>query len=160
MPTRWTPTIPVALAALAALAGCARNEPPGAPKSDPVKAVKEFVIDGSVDHNGYEACVFLTTREQRAAARLAGGSQCRQAFDLATFQLGGHTIDTVHEVDRLAASASVHGSRASVRLTKDGGSARFELVKATWAEHEQFLAPDTEWRIAAGGLRVIPPERP
>ena len=159
MPSHWTPTIALALAALTPLAGCARNEPPGAPKSDPVKAVKEFLIDGSIDNNGYEACVFLTTREQRAAARLTGGLQCRQAFDLATFQLGGNTIDTVHEVDRLAASASVHGDRASVRLTMNGGSARFELVKATRAEQEQFLAPDTEWRIEVGGLRVIPPER-
>jgi hypothetical protein len=159
MTSRRTPLIALALAALTPLAACARNEPSGAPKSDPVKAVKEFLIDGSVDQNGYEACVYLTTREQRAAAKRSGGPECRQAFDLATFRLGGQRVDTVHEVERLAASSAVDGGRASVRLTKNGDSARFELVKATHSEQEEFLAPDTEWRIVGGGLRVIPPER-
>ena len=153
------PLIAVALAALTPLAACARNEPSGAPKSDPVKAVKEFLIDGSVDQNGYEACVYLTPREQRAAAKRSGGPECRQAFDLATFRLGGQRIDTVHEVERLAASSSVDGDRASVRLTKNGDSVSFELVKATRSEQEQFLAPDTEWRIAGGELRVVPKEQ-
>ena len=151
--------IALAITAITPLAGCARNEPSGAPKSNPVKAVKEYLIDGSVDQNGYEACVFLTTREQRAAAKRSGGPECRQAFDLGTFRLGGQRIDTVHEVERLGASSSVDGDRASVRITKNGDSARFELVKATHSEQGQFLAPDTEWRIARGGLRVIPPER-
>jgi hypothetical protein len=158
MPSHRTPIIALALAALTPFAGCARNEPQGAPKSDPVKAVKEFLIDGSVDANGYEACVYLTTREQRAAARRSGGPECRQAFDLTTFRLAGQRIDTVHEVERLASSSSVDGDHAWVRLTKNGDSAGFELVKATRAEQEQFQAPDTEWRIAAGGLRVIPPQ--
>jgi hypothetical protein len=153
------PLIALALAAVTPLAACARNEPSGAPKSDPVKAVKEFLTDASVDQNGYEACVFLTTGEQRAAAKRSGGPECRQAFDLARFRLGGRTIDTVHEVERLAAHSSVDGGRASVQITKNGDSARFELAKATRSEQEQFLAPDTEWRIAGGGLRVIQQER-
>jgi hypothetical protein len=152
-------TIAFALAALTPLAACGRNEPSGAPKNDPVKAVKEFLIDSSVDQNGYEACVFLTPPEQRAAATRSGGPECRQAFDLGRFRLGGQAIDTVHEVERLAASSSVDGDRASVRVTKNGDSAGFELVKATHSEQQQFLAPDTEWRIAGGGLRVVPPER-
>ncbi len=159
MASRRTPMIALALAALTPLAACARNEPSGAPKNNPVKAVKEFLIDGSVDQNGYEACVYLTTREQRAAAKRSGGPECRQAFDLGTLRLGGQRINTVHEVERLAATSSVDGDRASVRVTKNGDSARFELAKATHSEQEQFLAPDSEWRIARGGLRVIPPER-
>jgi hypothetical protein len=158
MASRRTPLIALALAAVTPIAACARNEPSGAPKSDAVKAVKEYLVDGSIDQNGYAACVYLTTREQRAAAKRSGGPECRQAFDVATFRLGGRSIHTVHEVDRLSSTSSVHGDRASVRLAKNGDSARFELVKATQAEQEQFLAPDTEWRIARGGLRVIPPE--
>ena len=152
------PIAVLAAAALAALAlsACARNEPSGAPGNDPVKAVKEFLINGTVDQDGYEACVFLATREQGAAARRVGGSECRQAFDLARLRLGGKRVDTVHEVDHLAASAAVDGGRASVRLTSGGQSIRFELVRATSAERAQFLAPDTEWRIAAGALPLIP----
>jgi hypothetical protein len=159
MVSRRTPIIALTLAALTPLAACSRNEPQGAARTGPVRAVEEYLVDGSIDQNGYEACVYLTRREQRAAARRSGGPECRQAFDLATFRLGGQRIDTVHEVESLGASASVDGDRASVRLTKNGDSARFELAKATRAEREQFLAPDTEWRIAGGGLRVIPPEQ-
>jgi hypothetical protein len=157
MASRRIPIIALALAALMPLAACSRNEPQGA-KNDPVKAVKDFLVVGSVDQNGYEACLYLTTRGQRAAVRRSGGPECRQAFDLATFRLGGHRIDSVHEIEHLDSSASVSGSRASVRLSKDGDGARFLLVKATPSEQHQFLAPDTEWRIAAGGLSVIPPE--
>jgi hypothetical protein len=154
-----TLSIALALAALTPLAACARNEPSGAPKSDPVKAVKEYLVDGAIDQNGYAACVYLTTREQRAAAKRSGGPECRQAFDLATLRLGGRRIETVHEVEQLASSASIRGDRASVRITKGSDSATFDLVKASRSEQEQFLAPDTEWRIARGALSAIPAER-
>jgi hypothetical protein len=159
MDRRHTPLIALAVAALTPLAACGHNEPSGAPKNNPITAVKEFLIDGSVDQNGYAACVYLTTRAQRAAAGRAGGPECRQAFDLATFRLGGQKIDTDQEVRHLTATSSIHGNRASVRVTKNGGSARFELVKATHSEQDQFLAPDTEWRIARGGLSVVRPQR-
>jgi hypothetical protein len=159
MDSRRTPLIAFALAALTPLAACGHNEPSGAPKGNPIKAVKEFLIDGSVDQNGYAACVYLTTRAQRAAAKRAGGPECRQAFDLATFRLGGEKIDTVQEVRHLTATSSIHGNRASVRVVKNGGRVRFELVKATRSEQKQFLAPDTEWRISRGGLSVVQPER-
>jgi hypothetical protein len=152
----------LALLAVIPLAGCTRNEPAGAVAragDNPVKAVKDYLVNAAVDQNGYEACVYLTSSEQRAAATRSGGPECRQAFDLATLRLGGQTIDTVRQLEGLAANASVRGNRATVRLTKNGGSAVFELVKATPAETNQFLAPDTEWRIAGGGLRVVPPEQ-
>jgi len=161
MPSHVKPLLTLALIAVTPLAACTRNDPPGAVAhagDSPVKAVKDYLVNGSVDQNGYDACVYLTYKEQRAAARRSGGPECRQAFDLATLRLGGQTINTVHEVERLDATASVHGDRATVRLTKNGASIGFELVKATKSEANQFLAPYTEWRIAAGGLRVIPPQ--
>jgi hypothetical protein len=59
-------------------------------------------------------------------------------------------------VDGLEASAWEHGDEAWVRLTDGGQSVRFELVKATPIEQAQFLAPDTEWRIASGLRPLIP----
>ena len=154
--------LPVLLAAAAlaplVVSGCSRNQPQGAPGNDPVTAVKEFLINGTVDQDGYGACVFLTTRAQRAVARRTGSSECRQSFDLASLTLGGRDVDTVHEVDSLEASASMDGRRAWVRLTDGGQSVRFELVKASPVEQAQFLAPDTEWRIA-GGLRPLIPKQ-
>jgi len=62
---------------------------------------------------------------------------------------------SVHEVERLAASSSVRGDRARVRLTSRRAGTEFRLVKADLAEQEQFEAPDTDWRIAGGELALI-----
>lgn len=162
MARRRTPALALALLAVTPLAACTRNDPAGGVAGagdNPVKVVKDYLVDAAVDQNGYEACVYLTFSEQRAAVRRSGGPECRQAVDLATLRLGGQTIDTVHQVKRLAASSSVRGDRATVRLTKNGESAAFALVKATRTETNEFLAPDTEWRIAGGALRVVPPQQ-
>jgi hypothetical protein len=158
-PIRTTFLAGAVLAAALLASGCERGGAPGGPEDDPVKVVKDFLIDGVVDHNGYDACVFMTTRQQRAAAWRVGGPECRQAFDLAGLQLGGKSIDSVHEIDRLTARAKVHGRRAWVRLSRGSGSVEFRLVKADPHEERQFLAPDTNWRIAGGALPLIPPER-
>lgn len=146
-----------ALLALAALlSACDRSGESGA-GDDPVAAVKYFLVDGVVDHNGFEACQYLTPREKRAASRRAGGGQCRQAFDLAQLIFGGHQIQTVRQVRRLSGRAVVNGDRAHVRLKRGDMRVEFGLVRADFAEEEEFQPPDTEWRIAAGALAVIPP---
>jgi hypothetical protein len=154
-----TKTAVLAIAALAGALLMSACERTADARDDPVKAVKDFLDDGIVDHDGYEACVFMTTRQQRAAARLGVGPHCRQAFDRAGLELGGETVDTVHKVEALANLSSVDGDRAWVRLSRRGETVEFRLVKATAREKEQFLAPDTEWRIARGGISVIPHAR-
>jgi hypothetical protein len=154
----------VLLGGVLLLSACERREPygegpDGGPGNDPVSVVRDFITDGVVDHNGYEACVYLTTRQQRATARRVGALECRQAFDLARLELGGNYIQTVHEVEVLAASSSVHGDRARVRLMGGGASVESRLVKADFAEPEEFQAPETDWRIAGGELALIPPQR-
>jgi hypothetical protein len=151
------------LAGALLLSACQRTGPygegPGSPPgNDPVSVVRDFITDGVVDHNGYQACVYLTTRQQRAAARRVGAEECRQAFFLARLELGGKSIQTVHEVEGLAASSSVRGGRVRVKLTSGGASVEFRLVKADFAERGQFGAPDTGWRIAGGELALIPPQ--
>jgi hypothetical protein len=158
-PIRTTALAGAALAAALLAQGCEPGGAPGGPEDNTVKVVKDFLIDGTVDHNGYEACVFMTTPQQRAAARRVGGAECREAFDLAGLRLGGRSIDTVHEIEGLTARSRVRGRRAWVRLTRGRDSVEFRLVKANTHEENQFLAPDTNWRIARGGLPLIPPER-
>lgn len=148
----------------ALLSACERSGPygegpDGGPGDNPVSTVRDFITDGVVDHNGYEACVYLTRRGQRAAARRGGAEECRQAFETARLELGGKAIQTVHEVEGLDASSSVNGDRARVRLMRGGASMEFRLVKADRAEQEQFEAPDSDWRIARGQLPLIPPQR-
>lgn len=161
---RAAAALALAVAGPGLLSACERSEPygegpDGGPGNDAVSVVKDFITDGVVDHNGYQACVYLTSRQQRATARRAGAYQCRQAFDRARLELGAKSIQTVHEVEGLAASSSVHGDRARVRLTSGGASLEFTLVKADSAEREEFQAPATDWRIAGGQLALIPSER-
>ena len=159
-PIRKYPTLLVAavLVGVVPFSACARNTPEGA-GDNPVDATRDFILDGVIDHNGYEACGYLTIRQQHAAARRVGAEECREAFDLARLELGGETIQTVHEVEGLAATSSVRGDRAWVRLTRGATSVQFRLVKADLSEREQFQAPNTEWRIAGGELSLIPPQR-
>lgn len=141
----------VALACAAALSACE----PGA-EDDPVAATRDFITDGMIDGDGFLACAYLTREQQRAASKRAGGGQCRQAFDTAEFTLGGQHIDTVYEVDHLTADDTLDGNRATVELSRGGDAVEFHLVKADFAEKEEFEAPDTEWRIAQGALAFIP----
>jgi hypothetical protein len=156
-PTRATVLSVAALAAALLSSGCERNEP-GGPGNDPVKVVKDFLIDGVIDHNGYAACVFMTTPQQRAAAHRVGEPECRESFDLARLALGGKSINSVHEIERLSARSEVRGRRAWVRLSRGGDNVAFRLIKANNHEEQQFLAPDTNWRIARGALPLIPPQ--
>jgi len=58
----------------------------------------------------------------------------------------------------VSARSSVQGDRADVRLSLHGASVDFRLVKAKFAEQEQFQAPPTHLRIAGGELALIPPQ--
>jgi hypothetical protein len=101
----------------------------------------------------------MTPRLQQAAARRDGAEQCRGAFDLARLDLGGKRVQTLHQVKSLAATSSVRGDRAEVRLQRGGATMRFALVRANAAERIEFAPPNTEWRIAGGVLPLIPVQR-
>jgi hypothetical protein len=125
--------------------------------TDPVSAARNFLTDGVVDNSGYAACSYLTLKQQTAASERAGTKECRDAFDSAVLTLAGHRIQTLHQVDRLSARVTIRGDQAQVSLCRAGASIRFRLVKADFAEQEEFLPPISDWRIARGGLSVIPP---
>lgn len=146
------------LACSVALSACERSRTSWGESgagNDPVAAVRDFLISGVVDHNGYQACVNLTPAEQRKVTRRARVSECREAFDRARLALGGRDIQTVHEVERLPARVTRRGERADVRLGSGLSSIGFHLVVADFAEQEEFLPPDTEWRIAGGALPLV-----
>ena len=148
--------VAVAVACGTALSACEPGAGEPGAEDDPVAATRDFITDGMIDSNGFLACAYLTREQQRAASERAGGGQCRQAFDAAEFMLGGERIDTVYEVNHLTADATVDGNRATVELSRGGDAVEFRLVKADFAEQEEFEAPDTEWRIAKGALPFIP----
>ncbi len=135
---------------------CGYHEREAGAGSDPAAAVRDFITDGVIDHNGYDACSYLVTEQQRAAARRAPDRECRDAFANARLTLGGRPIQTVHEVKQLSADVTTRPEDTSVRLSQGGAGVEFRLAKADFGEKEEFEAPDTEWRIAGGALQVVP----
>jgi hypothetical protein len=138
-----------ALACAAALSACGQGG-----VDNPLAVTRDYITDGVVDNNGSLACGYLTLAQQSEASKVAGG-ECRQAFVRADFKLGGQDINTQREVDGLNAHTTVEGSRATVRLSRGGDAVQFRLAKADSAEQQQFQAPNSEWRIAGGGLPFI-----
>jgi hypothetical protein len=145
------------LAVVAVMLATQDRVSPARAADDPVAAVRDFLTDGVVDNNGYAACGYLTISQQNAASRRAGVMECRDAFGEAALVLGRHSIQTVHQIRQLRARSIVRGDHGLVSLERGGAVLRFRLVKADVAEQEQFLAPSSGWRIAQGGLSVIPP---
>jgi hypothetical protein len=145
-----------AFACAAVVSACEYHQSSPGAGDDPTAAVRDFITDGVVDHNGYVACSYLVPKQQRAAARRTPDGECRDAFVNARLTLGGRQIQTVHEVEQLSADVATGGKSVSVRLSQGGRSVAFRLVKADFAEREQFEAPDTEWRIAGGALGLVP----
>lgn len=125
-------------------------------EGNPAAAARDFITDGVIDHNGFQACGYLTPRQGRAVMRRAGVDECREAFDDARLTLGRHPIESVQKVRRLAAHTSRRRNHVAVRLGRDGASIELVLVKADSAELEEFQPPDTTWRVARGAPALIP----
>ncbi len=157
VPLRVATALAVAVSALA-LSACESRTSEGesGAEDSPVAAARDFMIDGVVDHNGFQACSYLTAEQQTAVARRGGGGECRQAFDNARLKLGRHRVQTVHQVEELQAKLATAGKRARVRLARNGHGTELRLTKADLSEQQEFDPPDTDWRIAAGALALIP----
>jgi hypothetical protein len=156
---RTAAAVAIALVCATALAACEGRRSAGesGAGNDPVAAARDFITDGVVDHNGFQACAYLTAAQRRVVSRSAGVDECREAFDEARLTLGRHHVQTVHQVERLSADVATDGNWTRVRMGRDGASIELRLVKATAAEEEdEFQPPDTEWRIAGGALALMP----
>jgi hypothetical protein len=121
-----------------------------------VIAARDFLIDGPVDQNGFEACGYLTPPQQRAASRWEHNGQCSQALDYARLPLGGPNVQNELEVERLPATVHVSGDRARVRLGDTRHGITLELVWASAAAQNEFQPPHSDWRIASGDLSLVP----
>jgi hypothetical protein len=106
------------------------------PSSSPAGTVRGF-LGAVVDDDGITACRYLTG----AARAQAADHDCQGSFGDATLLLGGHTMTTDAQLDRL--TYVTHGRTVTV------GGRRFVLTRATPAGRAEFMAPPTPWRIAS-----------
>jgi hypothetical protein len=141
-----------AAAAVTALAGAAaftHDDGSGSPEH----TVRDFLVTAVAEHDGSDACGFLTRRtlfEVRAAE--PRGMSCVTALSSsAGLTLGQETVDTEAEVKALSYRAGPEaGGRSRVTVSAHGDSRTFVLRRATRRELEQFAAPPTPWRIDSG----------
>ena len=149
--TRAAAPAVVAGLCVVALAGCSAI----GPGDDPGAVVQRFITASSVQGNGAIACTFLTFAEQRAVSPPGSHEGCRQAMNAGGLVLGGDAIASDHALHELTVHTKTDGDRAWVRVSRDGRTASFELVRADSAELSEFEAPNTNWRIARGAPLLV-----
>jgi hypothetical protein len=110
--------------------------PPVRPSGSPVGTVRGF-LGAVVDDDGVTACRYLTGAARAEAAQ----HECQGYFGDATLVLGGRTITSDAQLDRL--TYVTHGNAVTV------GGRSFALTRATAAGLEEFRAPPTPWRISS-----------
>ena len=126
--------------------------------STPSDAVRLFLTAAAIDNDGLQACRYLTPAARATVAARGGPMQrCSAELDAAALRLGGKSFTTEGSIDHgLAYSARYSQGRATVRISYGNGSRSFVLVPADRAERNEFSAPATPWRIAAGATAVVP----
>ena len=152
----------IAFGATAAIAVCAVAVASVVTHDDdspsPQNAVRDFLVDAVVDHDGMDACAYASSRSlQRLQAAVPRGMSCVTAVaDDAELTLGGERIATEAAVKALTYRAERQadgGERVTVSGHGDGRS--FLLRRATQNERVVFEAPHTPWRIDAGFVELI-----
>jgi hypothetical protein len=142
--------LPLLIGDALALVGC------GADADDPRVAVREFLVAAAVDHNGEQACSFMTGRARRQAERSVGeGVTCQEAFDDAELSLDGTDAPTGRAIYDLPVEIRDEGSAREAIVRADGRVRSFRLVRANPDQRDEFEVPDTEWRIDSGAASLV-----
>jgi hypothetical protein len=128
------------------------------PIATPEGTVRSFLIWGVVDHNGFEACRYLTRAAvlESHALGYAQDADCQAMFDTASLRLGSVQIAEESQVKRLSYRVSQKDRHAEVTVTGDGASRMFLLRRGTAEELDEFNEPPTPWRIDSGVSALLP----
>lgn len=148
-------TAAIAVGAFAVAAAMTHDDGSGTPEH----TVRDFLVSAVAEHNGFQACRYVTHRSllelQAADAR---GMSCEAALSsYARLTLGGERVDSEAQVKALTYRvADESDGSARVTVSAHGDSRTFVLRRATRREVVEYHAPDTPWRIDAGvdGLLV------
>jgi hypothetical protein len=153
-PLRWTlllfgATAAIAAGAFAVAAATTHDDRSGTPEH----AVRDFLINAVAEHDGLDACRYVTARsllELRAAD--PPGMSCEAAVSSnAHLTLGGERVDTEAEVKALTYGAEPEpDDRMRVTVSARGRSRTFVLQPATQRELVEYDRPPTPWRIDSG----------
>jgi hypothetical protein len=124
------------------------TQPTELPSASPAGTVRGF-LGAVVDDDGVAACPFLSDNSrlelEGGPARL--GPSCESFFAGVDLRIGGATLTSDGQLDRLHYTTTGTGERRQVVVSGHGGQLRFRLRPATVVERKAFFAPSTPWRI-------------
>jgi hypothetical protein len=148
------PAVVSAIPAVAAVAllvplGVAHlSQPSELPTASPAGTVRGF-LGAVIDEDGVGACPFLdeTSRLELEGGPSRDGQSCESFFSGAVLRLGGETVSSDGQLDRLHYATSGTGGERRVVVSGDGHRMIFRLRPATLVERKAFYAPSTPWRI-------------
>lgn len=117
----------------------------------PVHTVRDFLIVAVVDHDGVDACRYLTPHATRQAiATQPPNTTCSLALSSARLVLGSDNVRNEAAVKRLTYNVRQQGDRAWVSVSADGATRTFVLRKATANQLVGYDLPHSSWRIDSG----------
>jgi hypothetical protein len=147
-------TAAIAVGAFAVAAAMTHDDDSATPEH----TVRDFLVSAVAEHNGFQACRYVTRRSLLALhAAEPRGMSCEAALSsYARLTLGGERVDSEAQVKALTYRvADESGGSARVSVSAHGGSRTFVLRRATRRELEEFHAPPTPWRIDSGVERLL-----
>ncbi len=142
-------TAVIVVGAFAVAAAMTHDDGSGSPEH----AVRDFLVSAVAEHNGFQACLYLTRGSQLAVEAGAPRDMSCEAT-LSTYArlvLGGEHVNSEAAVKALTYRVEPEpGGRERVTVSAHGVSRSFLLRQGTQAELGEFQAPSTQWRIASG----------
>ena len=119
----------------------------------PAHTVRDYLVVAVVDHDGVDACRYLTPHATRQVIAVQPpGTTCSLALSSARLVLGRDHVRDEAAVKELAYNVRVRGDRAWVRVSADGAARTFVLRKAPASRLAGYDLPHSPWRIESGVL--------
>ena len=147
-------TAAIALGGFAVAAAMTHDDGSGSPEH----TVRDFLVSAVAEHNGFQACGYLTDRSQREVqADEPRGMLCEAVLSSdARLTLGGERVDSEAAVKALNYRvAREPDGRERVTVSAHGESRTFVLRLGTRRELGEFSAPPTPWRIESGVASLL-----
>jgi hypothetical protein len=142
-------TAATAVAAFAVAGATTHDDGSGTPEH----TVRDFLVSAVAEHNGFQACRYVTRRSLLALqASDPRGMSCEAALSsYARLTLGDEHVDSEAQVKALDYRvADEADGRVRVTVSAHGDSRTFVLRPATRRELVEYRAPATSWRIDSG----------
>jgi hypothetical protein len=116
----------------------------------PQATVRGYML-ARIDADGETACRYLSRIARAHLERQTGqtGQTCESYFPFTVVHVGAHPLTSSSELAAAAYTVAPRGRDRVVTMRYDGQHSLFLLAPASAAERQEYMAPQTPWRIAS-----------